>query len=435
MGVMYKFGYTTLSSARERLALRQNGDERYLDRVLFFGHFDNAADIEQAVHERFAGHALFSRFGPQVDMPLYNNGQSELYSTDILRLDPLYNISQSRQTEKNITTKMYGQTAELTAQQAIAQQESDALIERMTPFIRALFRMLDFISNIFASNIERRRTSLIKSLNKRIAAEAERDIELGFVDTERARRLKEKIIADRLKEKEDRIPSIERDIVCAMAALKERDIKRFESIVDIEAFGANVADAMTQDFVVFSDYLGVASNAWMIKLVDAMADAGSTELLLRPVRETYCAALRELVSLHQLRDEDLHLPNEDVYKEEEPSSAEHEQGLSSHLAGYFAPKIFLDLFGRKWTLPDVPTFKRGASWVEFPIQIENDSPVFSGELILRVSRAASRRLELSFPTFIQLLANAQETTGHVVRGINHMGLELRQSSMEQEATV
>lgn len=100
VGFMYKLGFTTLSSPQERLAYQGKGHEKLIDAVLCFAHLNNAWEVEQELHTLFLKKALF--YGGHDRMPLYENGQSELYREDVLGMDAAFTADQSEKTRVNI---------------------------------------------------------------------------------------------------------------------------------------------------------------------------------------------------------------------------------------------------------------------------------------------------------------------------------------------
>jgi hypothetical protein len=111
IGVVYKLGFTSLSSAEDRLAFQGNGHEKCIDSVLCFAFLEDAWDVEQTLHKYFSKKALFR--GNDDQMPFFGNGQSELYREDILNLDPDFCEAQAEETRIKILTakfKSYGAT-------------------------------------------------------------------------------------------------------------------------------------------------------------------------------------------------------------------------------------------------------------------------------------------------------------------------------------
>ena len=85
---MFKLGFTTWPSVEQRFAYKGSGDEKYIDKVLFFEHFEDALEMETTLHAYFRRKATFcGSGGREQDMPLFQNGQTEIYIQDILDLD------------------------------------------------------------------------------------------------------------------------------------------------------------------------------------------------------------------------------------------------------------------------------------------------------------------------------------------------------------
>lgn len=100
LGILYKLGFTSLQSASERLNYQSNDSSHSIDEVIFFNYYENAWSIEQKLHQNFKKYALFS--GLDESMPLFRNGQSELYAKDILEIDLKYNELQMEEVLINI---------------------------------------------------------------------------------------------------------------------------------------------------------------------------------------------------------------------------------------------------------------------------------------------------------------------------------------------
>ena len=97
-GPMYKLGFTSFSSLEERFEYKSNGDERLLDRQFLFAFRDDAFFVEQQLHRYFSKKRAFEKYSSHPALPLYKNGQSELYYEDILHLDQSYSKEQSDKT-------------------------------------------------------------------------------------------------------------------------------------------------------------------------------------------------------------------------------------------------------------------------------------------------------------------------------------------------
>jgi hypothetical protein len=87
LGPLYKVGYTKLASVEDRLSFNGAGDEKLIEHVLLFIYLKDAYSIEQRLHSYFSSSRAFGRYAKYEHMPLFQNGQSELYIKDILNLD------------------------------------------------------------------------------------------------------------------------------------------------------------------------------------------------------------------------------------------------------------------------------------------------------------------------------------------------------------
>jgi hypothetical protein len=86
-GAFYKLGYTSKLTLIERMAFGKQGDEKLIDRELFFTFREDAWDVEQTLLDHFNKHRAFGKFSNDPSMPLSGRGQSELFAHDILGLD------------------------------------------------------------------------------------------------------------------------------------------------------------------------------------------------------------------------------------------------------------------------------------------------------------------------------------------------------------
>lgn len=87
IGVLYKLGYTKLGSVEERLAFKGLGEQKMIDQVLCFVYLPDAYDVERLLHGNFSSQLAFGKFSAIEEMPLFRNGQSELYCEDVLEFD------------------------------------------------------------------------------------------------------------------------------------------------------------------------------------------------------------------------------------------------------------------------------------------------------------------------------------------------------------
>ena len=184
VGVLYKLGFTNLGSVKERLAYQGGGDEQYLDRVLFFANFENAADIEIAAHEHFGHKAAFGRFSNEHSMPLSGNGQSELYAEDILLVDLGFSKAQCHDAMIKIAEKRFGKTLQKRKTEEIKRQEE--IVENLMSFILLFAPIFDLYKKVvffLSSDSEKKKTLLINELMSR--AQEARQVEESRLFEER----------------------------------------------------------------------------------------------------------------------------------------------------------------------------------------------------------------------------------------------------------
>lgn len=92
-----------MASIEQRLGYKGSGDEKYIDKVLLFSFYADGYDIEQKLHSHFYLRKTFGAYSNKSYMPLCSNGQSELYTHDILNLDPQFTENQERATKRIIS--------------------------------------------------------------------------------------------------------------------------------------------------------------------------------------------------------------------------------------------------------------------------------------------------------------------------------------------
>ena len=158
LGYFYKLGFTTLDSVQQRFAYQGKGDEELLDSVLCFAYLEDAFDVEVSLHAHFIARAAFSAYCADPDMPLYGNGQSELYLDDILGLDEEYNDAQSHHTRNNIrlaglerSLKAVGETR----RKAVVDPDAEALLKALQGPVGWLMRLYGRVLWVFASEREK----------------------------------------------------------------------------------------------------------------------------------------------------------------------------------------------------------------------------------------------------------------------------------------
>ncbi|NMG17636.1 GIY-YIG nuclease family protein [Aromatoleum bremense] len=86
-GILYKLGFTTRGSVKERFSYAGFGDEKLIDKIFFFAYRQDAYLIEQKLHKHFKKCLAFGQYSNDPNLPLCNRGQGELYRSDILGLD------------------------------------------------------------------------------------------------------------------------------------------------------------------------------------------------------------------------------------------------------------------------------------------------------------------------------------------------------------
>ena len=166
VGTFYKIGFTKLESVHKRLAFSGDGHEGLIDRVLVFMPLDDAFGIESRLHAHFRDKRAFGRFGDDPAMPLYMNGQSELYIEDVLGVDPDYSKEQAKKTrDKILLSRAYGtnlSTSEaekaLWKLKSVQQVQNGVLRLLVFPFAAVLLLFgiaMEFISWIFSRFIEK----------------------------------------------------------------------------------------------------------------------------------------------------------------------------------------------------------------------------------------------------------------------------------------
>jgi hypothetical protein len=138
IGLVYKLGFTTLPSLEERLAFKGDGAEQLVDKVLYFEHLKDAWNIEQELHTLLAPRKLFS-CGTWQFMPLYKNGQSELYGEDVLQLDKSYTKKQSEDVQDNIIFKDIMFSGRRNATEVRAEIDASRAKERAREEARAVY--------------------------------------------------------------------------------------------------------------------------------------------------------------------------------------------------------------------------------------------------------------------------------------------------------
>jgi hypothetical protein len=407
-GIFYKLGFTTLNSVQERFSYQGNGHEEYIDVVFCFVYMDDAYEVESLLHKHFKNQAVFKL--KEKNMPFYGNGQSELYSEDILNIDTRYRRSQSDEANLNIMIERmkYSNRTDEEISIAIKEQESFIKLNQLIgPKIKWLSDVYDrFYIKFLASENDRykhnRAKECISILNsvKRVTASQDR-------------------VRKFMLESDDYSEGLELATILAFAHLMQKDLQSFEDIVDINIFSNNLAEAMNENCTMTSDYIALANNCYMLNLMNAMNGSNARYLIFRPIMDTYKAVLRHYVKNHNLLTENLIFTDDSLYCVSKDADCSNE-----HRWSFYSPGHYLNILGRKWSLPiafnkkylnNIKTwddviltnwdeqykspFTRGNGWIEFPIRVKNDLTGFEGSITIRVSRTKKMKLELSFPNF------------------------------------
>jgi hypothetical protein len=76
-----------MRSVHERLAYNGAGNEKLIEKVIFFVYLEDAFDIECQLHELFKDKIAYTKNHSHETAPLYKSGQTELYRSDVLNLD------------------------------------------------------------------------------------------------------------------------------------------------------------------------------------------------------------------------------------------------------------------------------------------------------------------------------------------------------------
>lgn len=376
LGIFYKLGFTTLGSVQERFAYQGKGHDALIDEVLLFSYREDAYEVEQLLHEHFRNKATFGN--PEEGMPFFGNGQSELYTEDILNLD----MPAARgkigptETQTNITTTR-GKKAGLSNEEINDRLEIENNILLVLSSLSKAFRWIIIGYKKFeewnAPDAEKNRRNKVRYI-----LDSLRKHKREFWTQWLHRRTK--IIKDPHEE-------LKSDVRKAISAFKRKDLQAFENIINIPLFSYNLAEAMTSDMCFGSDFINIANCCGMFELIKLDGNESPRDLLLKPVEETYKNLLRGLVKNHRLFSEAITIPDDPKYCVGEKIEG-YEYGT---LSSYYGPGNFLDLFGREWILPDNPKFEVGVGSVEFSVEVRNQKTGFRGFLIIKAMYTSNQK--------------------------------------------
>ena len=171
VGTVYKLGFTTMKSAFDRLAYAGNNDDKLIDSVLLFRFFEDASKMEGVLHAYFKNKRAFPS-GMDKRMPLFGNGQSELYIEDILGLDLDYSLEQKLETEKQIYCRSLECTG-LDPEQIKRNADSQFGPSPLDPYLawgaKCGKRLIDIIYAVFSiKHVCRHNEELVQSLLERL---------------------------------------------------------------------------------------------------------------------------------------------------------------------------------------------------------------------------------------------------------------------------
>jgi hypothetical protein len=453
VGPLYKLGYTTMKSAQERFAFQGENHEALIDQVLFFGYFDDAFDLEDQLHQHFRSQAAFSKKYPQAHGPLYKNGQSELYSEDILGLDSQYASEQSERTKQNLKIASY-QSQGLSVESVQKSLDHGKLIQQVievvvTPLVWLILPITWLWMKVFgdenahkqevdrnkartAREAQARQEFLEHSLQRirqTMLAQERRDFRESTQHDARdyqliqaTRQLEQQTCVTNLK-----IAARERELMDqarrAIAAIKTNDLALFEELVDINLLCFNLAEAMTSHLMMGSDYLIVANNTGMMNLMDAMMapDAPARDLLLKPVENTYRTVLRHFVHTHAILTESILVPPGPLYEiDRSIGGSSDADGSDEGLGLYFGLGSHLDDLGRDVTLPDSPEFIFVEGALQAALHFRHTKRDFQGDLVLEIRMTTSGALAVDFPNFRELKELALEADTDYQAAIAHL---------------
>lgn len=384
LGMFYKLGFTTMDSVQARLAFQEKGDDELVDEVLVFVHRENAYADEQLLHDYFRNKAVL--LGKEKDMPLYQNGQSELYADDILGLDFLSkNGASAEVTHLNVSLargRRFGNDESKIRAAHAQQMQLQQAINDLGKTFSGVVRLYRAFQDWNMSTRDRERQARVNQI---------------LMDLKHERR---KLLTDKLdrilKIKKNPLEALKTDVIKAIKAWKCHDLQEFERIVDINVCAHNVVKALTLSLFMGSDFMDVALSCNMEALCDAIEkDTSGRQLLLKPIEKAYKRIIREIVRYGRILSEEITLPDDPYYRVEQ-----NEDGSApTTLTEYYGPKTLREDFGENWTLPDQPAFVEGRESVSFNVYLSNSVTGFVGALRVRVRYTAEYRIAVDFPNY------------------------------------
>ena len=153
-GKFYKIGFTTLESVHARMSYSGSTDWKYIDEVLMFIYLPDAFEVEQTLHSYLDEKRTFGKYSANSAFPLSKNGQSELYTEDVLGLDPEYTHLQKNETELLLRNKRLLLANKSPQQDAL----ENTLVNILTKLILIIFFPIALALIVFFSILDREDT-------------------------------------------------------------------------------------------------------------------------------------------------------------------------------------------------------------------------------------------------------------------------------------
>jgi hypothetical protein len=356
--------------------------------VLFSARFDNALLLERCLHDHFKSKSLFPV--PDRDMPLYENGQSEVYAEDILGLDGTYTEERAKAVALTIQAwrlRRLGKTENEIGARALEYAEREQLVRDLDASIGWAFRLYKQFCDWLQGRRDVKPTTVAEKTGFEVNA-----------------------ILAQIKEITQSYERTEVDICAAIAALKAKDVENFERLVSMMQFSHNLTSALRGLY-----WPNVCQLiGWKARVTETGFDTAtlwncnlsSYEGVFPPVLRTYENLLLEYIKNHTVGSDDIVLPKDRI-----PG---HEV-----LTEHFSPRIFLNILGKHWAFPDSPAFTRD-TWssrgrfgrTSFPVNVRNERTGITTTVRIRCL-VQPGKLCINFPEIgdILLSLDAQATAG------------------------
>lgn len=460
LGMLYKIGFTTFGSVQERLGYKGGRDDDLVDKVLLFKRMTDAADWEALLHRVFRKKRAF--YSDSEYLPLFRNGQSELYYEDVLGLDgdmedvAAGSTEARRQEAYNYISfqhdKKMGRTPVRQPIKALTEEQQAIwnLLEQIRGGSQGILDWVGRIFSGFALTKGRGRT------RKTLSPEEEKAREFIVA-------LRGSSWADRHSEPTPRDPAAESldvqlDILAAVGSSKEwtiknardvrlqvmlknrietailafrcGDLNKFEDLVDIPGVIDAIFDAQLS-YGFRSDYLGILHNCGMTTLMETqetMSVASLREVMVRPLHDTYRPLLRYFVRTKKILGTSLAMPDEPLYAFDSQFSENGEHPYSD----YFSPGTLIRKLGTNWTLekPLKLTFHDDA--IQFFIGVKIPEIGFAGSLAVDVMFTKNyKKIAVRFPNLDSLLLESARCR-YPLESVTQDGLVINTSQQDLE---